>query len=208
MHLFSVKKSLAHTSSGYRNTAQQWAWASNIIHLFFIKKSHAHTGSGYRNTAQQWARALNKMHLFSVKTPVLSIQRSTSFGFLSQQDTHLACITHHAWTDASHIIPRVGQNRIHTLYMTVYLAISLPKTVYAPYIYGSGQPLSSLNLWIHLWLARMDPFWTSQQPISQIKNALNLAPCTLLYAVNLQHIFSVQVYGQLDITVCIKCIIR
>jgi hypothetical protein len=30
----------------------------------------------------------------------------------------------------------------------------------------------------------------------------------LLYAVNLQHIFSVQVYGQLDITVCIKCIIR
>jgi len=39
------------------------------------------------------------------------------------------------------VIPKVGQNRIYTPYMTVHLVISLPKnTVYAPYIYGSGQP--------------------------------------------------------------------
>jgi len=36
---------------------------------------------------------------------------------------------------------RVGQNRIYTPYMTVYLVVSLPNfTVYTPYIYGSGQP--------------------------------------------------------------------
>jgi len=35
---------------------------------------------------------------------------------------------------------RVGQNRIYTPYMTVYLMISLPKIPYTPYIYGSGQP--------------------------------------------------------------------
>ena len=34
-------------------------------------------------------------------------------------------------------ICRVGQNRIYTPYMTVYLVISLKKY---PYIYGSGQP--------------------------------------------------------------------
>ena len=39
-------------------------------------------------------------------------------------------------------IGRVGQNRIHTPYMTVYLVISLPKIPYIHriYIYGSGQP--------------------------------------------------------------------
>jgi len=43
---------------------------------------------------------------------------------------------------------RVGQNRIYTPYMTVYLVISLPKIPYIHriyiyiyiYIYGSGQP--------------------------------------------------------------------
>ena len=34
---------------------------------------------------------------------------------------------------------RVGQNRIYTLYITIYLVIS-KCTLYAPYIYGSGQP--------------------------------------------------------------------
>jgi hypothetical protein len=40
-------------------------------------------------------------------------------------------------------IHRVGQNRMYTPYMTVYLAIFLPiipYTVYTPYIYGSDQP--------------------------------------------------------------------
>jgi len=71
--------------------------------------------------------------------------------------------THRVWL----YICKVGQNRINTPYMVVYLVISLPKipyihriyihicgsgqpyiygefpannTVYAPYIYGSGQP--------------------------------------------------------------------
>ena len=39
---------------------------------------------------------------------------------------------------------RVGQNRVHTPYMTVYLVILLPKKkyicIYAPCISGSGQP--------------------------------------------------------------------
>ena len=39
-------------------------------------------------------------------------------------------------------ISRVGQNRIYTPYMTVYLVISLPKLPYMHGIcmYGSGQP--------------------------------------------------------------------
>ena len=43
--------------------------------------------------------------------------------------------------DACSVI-RVGQNRIYTPYMTVYLVISLPKIPYIHriYIYGSGQP--------------------------------------------------------------------
>jgi len=41
-------------------------------------------------------------------------------------------------------IHRVGQNRICTPYMTVYLVISPPKI---PYVYGSGQPtLSDIGL--------------------------------------------------------------
>ena len=35
---------------------------------------------------------------------------------------------------------RVGQDRMYTPYMTVYLMISLPKIPYTSYIYGSGQP--------------------------------------------------------------------
>ena len=38
-------------------------------------------------------------------------------------------------------ISRVGQNRIYTPYMTVYLVISLPSMrILTVYIYGSGQP--------------------------------------------------------------------
>ena len=41
-----------------------------------------------------------------------------------------------------HLLSRVDQNRIHTPYMTEYLAIFLPKIPYVRrvYIYGSGQP--------------------------------------------------------------------
>jgi hypothetical protein len=59
-------------------------------------------------------------------------------------------IEHNIWTrsikgeHASAALPwtlyhknRIGQNRIYTPYMTVYLLISLPKL---PYIYGFGQP--------------------------------------------------------------------
>ena len=39
------------------------------------------------------------------------------------------------------IICKVGQNRLYTPYMTVYLVMFLPKIPYiTPYIYGSGQP--------------------------------------------------------------------
>jgi len=40
------------------------------------------------------------------------------------------------------LLSRVGQNRIYTPYMTVYLVISLPKIPYINCIYGSGQPNS------------------------------------------------------------------
>jgi len=39
------------------------------------------------------------------------------------------------------MLSRVGQNRIYTPYMTVYLVISLQKMrVYTVYMYGSDQP--------------------------------------------------------------------
>jgi len=46
---------------------------------------------------------------------------------------------------------RVGQNRIYTLYMTVYLSSSLPKvTVHTPYIYDSGQPYKREEVMFHM----------------------------------------------------------
>ena len=39
---------------------------------------------------------------------------------------------------------RVGQNRIHTLYTTVYLVISLPKMLCKLQKYGSGQPYANV----------------------------------------------------------------
>jgi hypothetical protein len=44
---------------------------------------------------------------------------------------------------------RVGQNRIYTPYMTVYLVISLPNI---PYIYGSGQPYLCGSSPVLCWL--------------------------------------------------------
>ena len=49
------------------------------------------------------------------------------------------------WVGQNHTytvyVRRVGQNRINTPCMTVYLVVSLPNlTVYALCIYGSGQP--------------------------------------------------------------------
>jgi len=42
---------------------------------------------------------------------------------------------------------RVGQNRIYTPCMAVYLVISLAKNaVYTPYIYGSGKPYTCVVL--------------------------------------------------------------
>ena len=55
-------------------------------------------------------------------------------------------------------ICRVGQNRIYTPYMTVYLVISLPKIPYVPYIYGSGQPYVYdflLACWAHNLLVKL-----------------------------------------------------
>jgi hypothetical protein len=50
-------------------------------------------------------------------------------------------------TERQRCICRVGQNRIHTPYMTVYLMISLPKyRRYTVYIYGSGQPYVFVTL--------------------------------------------------------------
>ena len=42
---------------------------------------------------------------------------------------------------------RVGQDRIFTPYMTVYLLCNFPakNTIYTPCIYGSGQPYLKLN---------------------------------------------------------------
>ena len=57
-----------------------------------------------------------------------------------------------------HHICRVGQNRIYTPYMTVYLVISLPKIPYVPYIYGSGQPYVYdflLACWAHNLLVKL-----------------------------------------------------
>ena len=49
--------------------------------------------------------------------------------------------TQNTYTHARTHMYRVGQNRIYTPYMTVYLMKSLQKiTLYTPYIYGSGQP--------------------------------------------------------------------
>jgi hypothetical protein len=55
---------------------------------------------------------------------------------------------------------RVGQNCVHTLYMTVYLVISLTKLPYIHRIYGSGQPY---KCWMDGWMS-----WTS--PCGSLKN--------------------------------------
>jgi len=72
-------------------------------------------------------------------------------------------------------IPRVGQNRIYTPYMTVYLVVFLPKI---PYIYGSGQ--------LYLYLPK-----TLVRPKNPNQTHLPPQQCFPLHFFRFQHIFGV-----------------
>jgi hypothetical protein len=50
---------------------------------------------------------------------------------------------------------RVGQNRIYTPYITVYLMISCQNTVYTPYIYGSGQPYIYVQQCMYMYYSKV-----------------------------------------------------
>jgi len=59
---------------------------------------------------------------------------------------------------------RVGQNRIYTPYMTVYLMISLTKIPYIHRIYGSGQPYTWASCCIIS--QSVSVLWAFSSPIS------------------------------------------
>ena len=73
-------------------------------------------------------------------------QTHTQTHTYTHTNTHTYRHTHtHIFRDDINYICRVGQNRMYTPYLTVYLAISLPKTPYINRtgIHGSGQLYTS-----------------------------------------------------------------
>ena len=75
------------------------------------------------------------VHIFFLHLSLLqgSLYAIHSFKTLHTSDNY----AHDRFSTSHTHIYRVGQNRIYTPYMTVYLVLSLPKI---PYIYGSSQP--------------------------------------------------------------------